>query len=576
MFLGNDELVYILDKTEGNAAQIDGHPAWNINTHQATTMSVLTDTFSGSGMHLPNGSYATFGGNDAISIGAFFFCPRLCLWKLISLHTGYGSPASTSYDNVYGDYDGRKSIRILRTAANLSSPDCQWYDNPAVLSMQDMWWYSAAEALGDGIIVLIGGYTSGGYGNRNVPNVDPAYEGGGATPTYEFYPSRGPATVMNFMITTSGLNSYAHTYLMPSGKLLVQANLSTSELVAVCWKIVTIDGVLVLWDPDQNDPPCLICPTASCASTLLPVRWRCSPSPRPRTIPPLSTRLINTFSLPRHSFLGARYVSPGSVRMLSLLTGHAANMRGLQPRMKTTRSSYTQARSEFCNPLKRPISTLPSFSRFSYRLAMSLSLAAVEVHDPRVHIQENNDVHPTSRHLFYAQEQRDKEAAEARKEGHRPPTGWLSELFGLNRFTDTTSVVSDEKKAGSDEAATLGVSPAEYRAASSALRTATWGAIFLSHHHRYDRVIQSIRHDLISEADILGPYSVPYAFAQVGYGPGVACFVVFGVMAAYSGVLLWHTYLKLDSDCSLIVIMWGRSRSLRDSLSLRRFRFLLS
>ena len=28
MFLGNTEKVYILDKAEGNAAQINGHPAW--------------------------------------------------------------------------------------------------------------------------------------------------------------------------------------------------------------------------------------------------------------------------------------------------------------------------------------------------------------------------------------------------------------------------------------------------------------------------------------------------------------------------------------------------------------------
>ena len=97
-----------------------------------------------------------------------------------------------------------------------------------------MRWYSAAEALGDGTVVLIGGFTSGGYVNRNMPNTDPTYEGGGATPTFEFYPSRGPATVMQFMTTTSGLNSYAHTYLMPSGKMLVQANLSTSELPPVC------------------------------------------------------------------------------------------------------------------------------------------------------------------------------------------------------------------------------------------------------------------------------------------------------------------------------------------------------
>ncbi|KIJ15786.1 hypothetical protein PAXINDRAFT_180451 [Paxillus involutus ATCC 200175] len=73
MFLGNEEKVYILDKTQGNVAQIDGHPAWgsvwDINSHQATTMSVLTNTFCATGMHLPNGSYASFGGNGPVSIG---------------------------------------------------------------------------------------------------------------------------------------------------------------------------------------------------------------------------------------------------------------------------------------------------------------------------------------------------------------------------------------------------------------------------------------------------------------------------------------------------------------------------
>jgi hypothetical protein len=28
MFLGNEEKVYILDKAEGNAATVKGHPAW--------------------------------------------------------------------------------------------------------------------------------------------------------------------------------------------------------------------------------------------------------------------------------------------------------------------------------------------------------------------------------------------------------------------------------------------------------------------------------------------------------------------------------------------------------------------
>ncbi|KAJ8592539.1 putative copper radical oxidase [Rhizopogon salebrosus TDB-379] len=229
MFLGNEEKVYILDKTEGNAAQINGHPAWgsvwDINSHSATVMAVLTNTFCASGMHLPNGSYATFGGNGAIGPGG-------------SIGSVKNSAGSGSYDATYEDYDGTKSIRILNpctSSDDMNSAQCQWFDNPAVLSMQKQRWYSAAEALGDGTIALIGGFVNGGYINRNYPNVDPTFEGGAAEPTYEFYPSRGTATQMTFMTTTSGLNSYAHTYLMPSGNMLIQANIST-----------------ILWNPDTN------------------------------------------------------------------------------------------------------------------------------------------------------------------------------------------------------------------------------------------------------------------------------------------------------------------------------------
>lgn len=93
--------------------------------------------------------------------------------------------------------------------------------------MQKRRWYSAAEALGDGSVAIIGGFVNGGYVNRNFPNTDPTLEGGAAEPTYEFYPSKGTATEMTFMTTTSGLNSYAHSYLMPSGNMFLQANLST-------------------------------------------------------------------------------------------------------------------------------------------------------------------------------------------------------------------------------------------------------------------------------------------------------------------------------------------------------------
>ncbi|KAF5336234.1 hypothetical protein D9758_014367 [Tetrapyrgos nigripes] len=232
MFVGNNEKVYILDKAEGNAAQVNGHPAWgavwDINSHTATVMDVKTNVFCASGMHLPNGSFATFGGNGAITVGGNIGSQQ------------YPGGYAAEFDDTYQDYDGRKAIRILNPCTDsddMTSAKCQWYDDPSVLSMQKNRWYSAAEPLGDGRIALIGGFTAGGYVNRqSVENPDPATEGGAAEPTYEFFPSNGEeAKVMQFMIDTSGLNSYAHTYLMKSGKMFLQANLSS-----------------MLWDPETN------------------------------------------------------------------------------------------------------------------------------------------------------------------------------------------------------------------------------------------------------------------------------------------------------------------------------------
>ncbi|EIN04797.1 hypothetical protein PUNSTDRAFT_108074 [Punctularia strigosozonata HHB-11173 SS5] len=238
MFLGNDEKVYILDKVEGNAEEINGHPAWaavwDINTRQATSMDVLTNAFCASGMHLPNGSFATFGGNGAISPGGNLGSDP------------YPGNFSAFYDSTYKDFDGTKSIRILNPCSSSTisadpsvlaqNASCGWYDDPSVLSMQGQRWYSTAEPLADGSVVIIGGFVNGGYVNRNYPNVDPTNEGGAANPTFEFYPSRNePAAQMDFMTKTSGLNAYAHAYLMPSGKMLVQANYST-----------------ILWDYNEN------------------------------------------------------------------------------------------------------------------------------------------------------------------------------------------------------------------------------------------------------------------------------------------------------------------------------------
>ncbi|KAJ3508389.1 hypothetical protein NLJ89_g5777 [Agrocybe chaxingu] len=223
LFVGNEEKVYILDKAEGNAAQVMGHPAWgsvwDMTTHQSTVMDVRTNVFCSSGMHLPNGSYVTFGGNGAVGPGGNLGS---------QLNPGGYSAA---WDATYQDFDGTRAIRVLnpcRNSDNFASANCQWFDEPTLLSMQKSRWYSAAEPTADGTVVIIGGFVNGGYVNRNYPNVDPEFEGGAAEPTYEYYPPTGttPQT-FQFMIKTSGLNAYAHTFLMPSGKMFVQANLST-------------------------------------------------------------------------------------------------------------------------------------------------------------------------------------------------------------------------------------------------------------------------------------------------------------------------------------------------------------
>ncbi|KAI0262623.1 glyoxal oxidase [Gloeopeniophorella convolvens] len=225
MFVGSSDKVYILDKVEGNAQQINGHSlyasVWDINTRTATPMDVQTNPFCAGGMHLPNGSFATFGGNNAVGPGG-------------DNHT----PGSTAaFDPTYQDSSGTKAIRIISPCEGpITSAACSWYDSPNGLQMAKARWYPGTEALADGSVVLIGGFVSGGYINRNFPNQDPLFEGGGAEPTFEFFPARSqPPAIMNFMGKTSGLNAYALAYLMPSGKMFVQANYST-----------------ILWDYDAN------------------------------------------------------------------------------------------------------------------------------------------------------------------------------------------------------------------------------------------------------------------------------------------------------------------------------------
>jgi len=75
------------------------------------------------------------------------------------------------------------------------------------------------------------------------------------------------------------------------------------------------------------------------------------------------------------------------------------------------------------------------------------------------------------------------------------------------------------------------VTDEEWLNASRAARTATWGAVFY-----------------LITTDILGPFSVPWAMSQLGWGPGTVLFTIFGALAGYSGWQLWNMFIGLDSD----------------------------
>ncbi|KAH0843158.1 hypothetical protein AYO21_03448 [Fonsecaea monophora] len=72
---------------------------------------------------------------------------------------------------------------------------------------------------------------------------------------------------------------------------------------------------------------------------------------------------------------------------------------------------------------------------------------------------------------------------------------------------------------------------AEWRRAARALRTTGWITIFY-----------------LITTDILGWSQTPYVFASVGYGLGVGIFVLFGIAAAASGLMIWKVFLALDSS----------------------------
>ncbi|KAF7979763.1 hypothetical protein HWV62_40780 [Athelia sp. TMB] len=149
---------------------------------------------------------------------------------------------------------------------------------------------------------------------------------------------------------------------------------------------------------------------------------------------------------------------------------------------------------------------------------------------------------PFEAFLYYAKIQREVERLDTRSSGEAEEQHWAGlakRAFGgkKNAAITTESTTGDladdknhhgEREKGHHSAETSSFNSAEI--AYKALRVASWQSVFY-----------------LITTDILGPYSAPYSFAQVGYWPGCVVFFVFGCLAGFTGFLIMYMYGKLDS-----------------------------
>ena len=116
------------------------------------------------------------------------------------------------------------------------------------------------------------------------------------------------------------------------------------------------------------------------------------------------------------------------------------------------------------------------------------------------------------------------EAAFGGKDGAFPSDNKEIDMGGPTHGTihDTTTNGSTDRWEITDQ---------EWVNASRAARTATWGAVFY-----------------LITTDILGPFSTGWAFSQLGWGPAITLYTIFGFLSLYTGYQIWRIFIQMDSD----------------------------
>ena len=194
MFLGNEEMVYILQKTQGNAVQIDGHPAWGL-VWCVISPCQSSRPFNG---HLTGTQHAP-GDDDERAHQQLFYVwhaspewlvchfwrqrghqlrtlPLFSVWKLKPSSHLLPRPMMMSTATTMAERLSVYSTRIpsqlvLHGLSGSTTLPCSPFKTCAGTPLQkhSQMAPSSSSAVSN---------TSGGYVNRNFLNVDPEFEGG--------------------------------------------------------------------------------------------------------------------------------------------------------------------------------------------------------------------------------------------------------------------------------------------------------------------------------------------------------------------------------------------------------------
>ncbi|SCV67311.1 BQ2448_5957 [Microbotryum intermedium] len=216
LFLGTEDLLYVIDKTENNRstdAQFYEIRQWGTeyrlkdNTYRA--MNVQTNTFCAGGNLLANGFWINVGGNQAVD------------------------KRGRTTGNKKGKYQEEPGGRAIRTLLPKLDGTAEWVEDEFGMPVNR--WYPYVEIMGNGSAMIIGGEMWGGF-------VDSVKEKQNVS-SIEYFPSQGEPHFLPFLAKTGPANLYPLTWLLPNGNVFMQADWKTQILDPIMWEETLLPDV---------------------------------------------------------------------------------------------------------------------------------------------------------------------------------------------------------------------------------------------------------------------------------------------------------------------------------------------